>query len=122
MIPLTLVLLGMTVVVVLALLLPLLHRWRAPAERRLFDRAVYRAQLDELERDVARGVIGGAEAQSARLEIERRLLAADAAPGAAWGRPQRRRKAWTPSRARVRSQVRRPRALAAAARWHSRRR
>ena len=86
MIPLTLVLLGMTVVVVLALLLPLLHRWRAPAERRLFDRAVYRAQLDELGRDVARGVIGGAEAQSARLEIERRLLAADAAPGAASGK------------------------------------
>jgi len=87
-IPLTLVLLGMTAAVVLALLLPLLHRWRAPAERRLFDRAVYRAQLDELERDVARGVIGGAEAQAARLEIERRLLAADAAPGAAAGTGQ----------------------------------
>ena len=85
MIPLTLVLLGMTAAVVLALLLPLLHRWRAPAERRQFDRAVYRAQLDELARDVARGVIGGAEAQAARLEIERRLLAADAAPGTLQG-------------------------------------
>jgi cytochrome c-type biogenesis protein CcmH len=78
-IPLTLVLLGMTAVVVLGLLLPLLHRWHAPAARRQYDRAVYRAQLEELDRDVARGVIGGAEAQAARLEIERRLLAAAAA-------------------------------------------
>jgi cytochrome c-type biogenesis protein CcmH len=82
-IPLTLVLLGMTAVVVLVLLLPLLHAWRAPAERRQYDRAVYRAQLDELARDVARGVIGGAEAQAARVEIERRLLAAGSAPGSA---------------------------------------
>jgi len=81
-IPLTLVLIGMTAVVVLVLLLPLLRAWRAPAERRQYDRAVYRAQLDELARDVARGVIGGAEAQAARIEIERRLLAADALPGA----------------------------------------
>jgi cytochrome c-type biogenesis protein CcmH len=84
-IPLTLVLLGMTAVVVLLLLLPLLQSWRAPAERRLFDRAVYRAQLDELARDVARGTIGGSEAQAARVEIERRLLAADAPPGSTRG-------------------------------------
>ena len=37
--------------------------------------------LTELERDVARGLIGEAEAQSARLEIERRLLAAAAPAG-----------------------------------------
>jgi cytochrome c-type biogenesis protein CcmH len=76
--PLGLVLAGMTVVVLLAVLLPLLHGWRAPAERRQFDRAVYRAQLGELERDVGRGVIGGTDAQASRVEIERRLLAADA--------------------------------------------
>jgi cytochrome c-type biogenesis protein CcmH len=35
--------------------------------------------LKELERDVARGVIGAAEAETARLEIERRLLVADRA-------------------------------------------
>lgn len=79
MIPLILILAGMTAVVLVAVLLPLLHGWRAPAERRQFDRAVYRAQLDELERDIARGVIGGTDAQAARLEIERRLLVADAA-------------------------------------------
>ncbi len=90
MMPLMLILLGMTVVVVLLLLLPLLHGWRAPAARRQFDRAVYRAQLDELERDVARGVIGGAEAQAARLEIERRLLAAVAPPERVAGAGPRR--------------------------------
>ena len=80
--PLLLVLAGMTAIVLAALLLPLLRQWRAPAARRQFDRAVYRAQLDELERDAAREVIGGADIQAARLEIERRLLAADAASGA----------------------------------------
>jgi cytochrome c-type biogenesis protein CcmH len=77
---LALVLAGMTAIVLLALLLPLLHGWRAPAERRQFDRAVYRAQLQELERDVDREVIGRADVHAARLEIERRLLAADAGP------------------------------------------
>lgn len=85
MISLALLLGGMTVVALVALLLPLLHAWRAAPERRQFDRAVYRAQLDELDRDVARGVIGPAEVQTARLEIERRLLTADAAPATSAG-------------------------------------
>jgi cytochrome c-type biogenesis protein CcmH len=97
--PLALVLAGMTAVVLLALLLPLLHGWRAPAERRQFDRAVYRAQLDELARDVARGVIGDAEAAAARLEIERRLLAADPGTGTAPGTATSRAPGTTTSRA-----------------------
>ena len=36
------------------------------------DLAVYRDQLAELERDVARGVLPQKEAASARLEIQRR--------------------------------------------------
>ena len=45
------------------------------------DAAVYRDQLDELERDRAAGLIGAAEAEAARVEISRRLLAAvDASP------------------------------------------
>ena len=40
------------------------------------DLAVYRDQLAELEREVARGLLPAAEADSARLEIQRRLLAA----------------------------------------------
>ena len=39
-----------------------------------FDRAVYRDQLQELERDQGRGLIGAAEAEAARNEISRRLL------------------------------------------------
>jgi cytochrome c-type biogenesis protein CcmH len=40
------------------------------------DLAVYRDQLAELDRDVARGLMPETEAVSARLEIQRRLLAA----------------------------------------------
>jgi cytochrome c-type biogenesis protein CcmH len=40
------------------------------------DRLVYQDQLLEIERDRAAGLIGPAEAESARIEISRRLLAA----------------------------------------------
>jgi len=59
--------------------LPLLRRPPAAAERGQFDRAVYRDQLAEVGRDVARGVLNADEAASARLEIQRRLLGVDAA-------------------------------------------
>lgn len=39
--------------------------------------AFYRSQLVELDRDITRGVIAPAEAKIARVEIARRLLAAD---------------------------------------------
>lgn len=42
------------------------------------DIAVYRDQLEELERDRARGLIDAVEAEAARAEITRRLLSADA--------------------------------------------
>ncbi len=59
-----------------ALLLPLL-RTRATHDRRAdYDLEVYRDQLAELERDLARGVIGEGEAKAARAEIGRRILAA----------------------------------------------
>ncbi|MFC4351855.1 c-type cytochrome biogenesis protein CcmI [Fodinicurvata halophila] len=45
------------------------------------DVEVYRAQLREVERDLERGVLAPAEAKAARLEIERRLLAADSRAG-----------------------------------------
>ena len=67
-----------TTVIVLALVLgPLLKPARAPATREAFDRAVYRDQLKELEREVARGAVAESEAATARLELQRRLLAAD---------------------------------------------
>jgi cytochrome c-type biogenesis protein CcmH len=40
------------------------------------ETAVYKDQLAEIERDVAAGLIGPAEAEAARVEIGRRLLAA----------------------------------------------
>ena len=40
------------------------------------DVAVYRDQLDEVDRDLAVGAIGKTEAEAARVEISRRLLAA----------------------------------------------
>lgn len=63
--------------------LPLLRPAHAVADRGQFDRAVYRDQLKELDRDFARGVLSEAEVQSARLEIQRRLLAATGRSGAA---------------------------------------
>ncbi len=40
------------------------------------DLAVYKDQLEEIDRDRAAGLIGDAEAEGARLEVSRRLLAA----------------------------------------------
>ena len=53
------------------------------------DVAVYRDQLRELDRDAARGTLAPEEAEAARAEVARRLIAAaDAAPAArAPGRP-----------------------------------
>lgn len=46
-----------------------------PAEA--FDLDVYRDQLDEIERDAARGVIAPEDAERLRTEVSRRILAAD---------------------------------------------
>jgi cytochrome c-type biogenesis protein CcmH len=62
----------------LPIVLPLLNRRSAEPGRAAFDQAVYRDQLRELDRDVARGLLRDDEARSARLEIQRRLLAAAA--------------------------------------------
>lgn len=44
-----------------------------------YDLQVYRDQLKEVDRDLARGVIGEADAERIRAEVSRRILAADAA-------------------------------------------
>ena len=41
------------------------------------DQRVYRDQLEEVDRDLARGVLSGAEAEAVRTEVSRRLLEAD---------------------------------------------
>lgn len=53
--------------------------WRpraAPASRAEHDVEAFRAQLREVEHDLSRGVLTEAEAESARIELSRRLLAA----------------------------------------------
>ena len=74
---LALIFAALTLATLATVALPLLRPVHAVADRGQFDRAVYRDQLKELDRDLARGVLSAAEAKSARLEIQRRLLAAD---------------------------------------------
>jgi len=67
----------LTAAVLYGLLRPLAGgRGNDPA-RDAFNAAVYRDQLTEVESDRARGLIGEAEAEAARIEIARRLIAAD---------------------------------------------
>ena len=63
------------VAVTVAVLAPAALRPKAAPARA--EVAVYRAQMRELERDRARGTLPEAEAEAARAEIGRRLLAAD---------------------------------------------
>ena len=63
----------MTAAAIFAVLWPLARR--TPL-RTGSDVAVYRDQLDEIERDRAVGLIGEREAEAARVEVSRRLLAA----------------------------------------------
>ena len=70
-------------VVALALSLPLLlvfRRGQNLPERRDAALALHRAQLVELDRDLTDGRIGKDEHAGAKLEVERRILAADAMP------------------------------------------
>lgn len=67
-------------VVVGVILLPLLRGRAAAPNAANFEQAVYRDQLRELDRDLVRGVLKASEAASARLEIQRRLLATATVP------------------------------------------
>lgn len=65
----------------MALVVAGLRRPRVPVEPP--DLTLYRGQLDELARDLAAGRLAPADHAAARLEIERRLLAAAGAPAPA---------------------------------------
>lgn len=76
---------GLTVLVVAALVMPLLRRsGRTDIRRSEYDLIVYRDQLAEIDRDADRGLMNPEQAEAARLEIKRRMLAAvddrDASP------------------------------------------
>ena len=64
----------MTVAAIFAVLWPLSRGSAAQAGGS--EAVVYKDQLAEIDRDVAAGLIGAAEAEAARVEIGRRLLAA----------------------------------------------
>ena len=89
---------AITALAVIGLLLPVLRGAPAPASRRDYDLTVYRDQLAEIERDLARGVLSGDQAEAARTEVQRRMLAAadvgesesDATPAETADGPRRR--------------------------------
>ena len=72
---------GLALFVSVLLIVPLLRRTPeavdAEEEAAQADIEVYRQQLKELERDIARGTISEEDAAQAKLEISRRLLEAD---------------------------------------------
>lgn len=83
----------MTLAAIALVVLPLIRSRQDAATRAAHEIEIYRDQLDEVDRDVARGVIGADEAEAARTEIGRRMLAAtdgvDARPGISMAKPRR---------------------------------
>ncbi|TDK37225.1 c-type cytochrome biogenesis protein CcmI [Rhizobium deserti] len=71
----------LTAAVAASLLVPLARRSQAASGKRAGEVEVYRDQLKELQRDRAQGLIGAEEAEYARAEIGRRLIAAAAGDG-----------------------------------------
>ena len=69
----------MTAAAIFAVLWPLSRHSEAGGGSEV---AVYRDQLDEIVRDRSVGLIGEQEAEAARIEVSRRLIAASEAPGA----------------------------------------
>jgi len=71
----------LTLASVAILVWPLMRRRGEEGDPRDADRAVYMAQLEELDRDVQDGLLSDAQAQTAKLEVQRRLLAVDKRAG-----------------------------------------
>lgn len=85
MISLALILAAITLLVLAALLWPLLRPRSIDIGRRAHTLAVHRDQLLEIDRDLQRQLLNEAQAEAARTEIHRRILAAervDPAPSA----------------------------------------
>lgn len=61
------------------LVVPLVRGAARSARRADYDLQVYRDQLGEMDRDVERGLLTDDQASAARIEIQRRMLAVDAA-------------------------------------------
>jgi len=78
--------------VIAVLLWPILKKPAAAPDRAAYDLNVFQDQLKEVDRDVERGVLTPEQAESARLEIQRRILAADKAPAEAQASDSRRKR------------------------------
>lgn len=71
------------------LVVPLLRRDAASVPARSeFDMAVYRDQLAEVDRDLERGLLDPEQADAARLEVKRRMLAAAGEPSTSRSGPR----------------------------------
>jgi cytochrome c-type biogenesis protein CcmH len=82
---LAIALIGLTSLALAILLVPLLLHRHADGSREAYNLAVYRDQLAEVERDFGRGLLSPEQAEAARAEIGRRILALQ--PGAAGPHP-----------------------------------
>jgi len=69
-----------TLFTLLALSWPVIRGARNVADRAAYDLTVFQDQLKEVDRDLGRGVLTESEAEAARLEIQRRILASRRAP------------------------------------------
>ncbi|MEM8688348.1 MAG: c-type cytochrome biogenesis protein CcmI [Pseudomonadota bacterium] len=67
---------GATIIVILLVLRPLLRGGADAPGEHTPEVDIYKDQLAEVEQDIARGVLSDAEAEAAKTEIARRLLAA----------------------------------------------
>ncbi|MDE2020482.1 MAG: c-type cytochrome biogenesis protein CcmI, partial [Patescibacteria group bacterium] len=70
------ILMALSLASVVILVLPLARKADAVPARLDYDLAVYRDQLRDIGRDCARGTLDAEQAAAARVEIERRILAA----------------------------------------------
>lgn len=71
----------LTAIAAIAVLLPYARARREAGDLGGSDAEVYKDQLSEIDKDLERGALSEAEAESARLEISRRLLKASDLPG-----------------------------------------
>lgn len=76
----------LTALVLAGLLLPLRRARTQGPPRAAYDQAVYRDQLLELDRDIARGLLAPSEVAGTRLEMQRRLLGVENDPPSPPGR------------------------------------
>lgn len=70
----------LTAIAAIAVLLPYARARREASDLGGSDAEVYKDQLSEIDKDLERGALSEAEAESARLEISRRLLKASDLP------------------------------------------